>query len=56
MRKSHESYSNAKKAKVSFLLIFILVIALSISACGKSSATDATAASEPEIEGVQEPE
>ena len=56
MRKLHESYSNVKKAKVSFLLIFILVIALSISACGKSSATDATSDSEPEIEEVQEPE
>lgn len=56
MRKSHERYSNVKIAKASFLLIFILAIALTISACGKSDATDSTSALESQAEESQEEE
>lgn len=56
MRKSHERYSNVKTAKASFLLIFIVAIALTISACGKSDAIDSTSDVEPQAEESQEEE
>lgn len=56
MRKSHERYSNIKIAKASFLLIFILAIALTISACGKSDAADSTSDLESQGEESQEEE
>ncbi len=56
MKKSHERYSNVKIAKGSFLLIFILAIALTISACGKSDAIDSTSDVEPQAEESQEEE